>query len=155
VRDQPLYRFSSPRFVPFTIFGHIAALFSFVALAVWALQHMGEAGDIWFWLLFLAFAVVLTWVDLFKIAFEMRIEDQVLKWRCPLRSGDLRCDQILTIRNVLGSWPWPLVRIRPSDGPSVYVYAKRSVRDFVDGLLAENRGIEVDARSYRSWKAPG
>jgi hypothetical protein len=108
-----------------------------------------------FWLLFLSFGAAINWIDLFKIAFEMKVEGQVLKWRSPLGSGDVRCDQILTIRNVVGSFPWPLVRIRPSDGPSVYVYAKRSLRDFVDALLVENHRIEVDAKSYRSWRWMG
>jgi hypothetical protein len=155
VSEQPSYRFFSPKFVPFTILGHALILLGFVASAVWALLGEGGSGDSWFWLLFLPTGAGIIWVNLFKIAFELRIEDQLLRWRSPLWSGELRCDQILSVSNVLGSWPWPMVRIRPSDGPSVYINAKRPLRDFVDALLVENHSIEVDAKSYRSWRWMG
>jgi len=155
VSEQPLYRFFSPRFVPFTVLGHALILVGFVAAAVWSLLGEGGGADLWFWLLFLSSGAAIIWINLFKVAFELTIGDRLLRWRSPLWSGEMRCDQIRSVRNVLGSWPWPMVRIRPSDGSSVYINAKRSLRDFVDALVMENHGIEVDAKSYRSWRWMG
>lgn len=44
------------------------------------------------------------------------------------------------------------MRIGGAGGPSVFTYAKRDLRAFVVALLSERPGIDVDQRSYRSWR---
>lgn len=153
--EARIYRFFSPKFARITILGHALILVGFVSAPVSSLLREGGRDDLWFWLVFLSAGGALIWINLFKIACELTIGDRLLRWRSPLWSGEVRCDQILSVRNTLGSWPWPMVRIRASEGPSVYINAKRSLRDFVDAMLVENGGIEVDAKSYRSWRWMG
>jgi hypothetical protein len=129
-------------------------LFLFAAVAIWSLlQRTDPKADIaWFWVLFLLVYASITWINLFKTANELKIDGELLKWRSPFRSGEMPCRDVQSVRNIVPSWPWPVVRIGSSGGRNIYVLAKRSLQGFVDRLLVENHRIEVDAKSYQSWR---
>jgi hypothetical protein len=123
MRQSPTYRFSS--------------ISRWVAVVIHGL-----------WLVGLIVAWV--WWNLFLTAHELHVEGGIVRWIAPLRSGELPLPSIRSIRNVVPFWPWPLVRIGGSGGPSVFIYGTSELRPFVDALL-ERGGIDVDERSYRSW----
>lgn len=146
------YRFRA-RFPRLALFLQATGLISIVAFAIWSYATTGDAGQLKFWLWFpILVAGVFAWMAFFKLAYELRYQRGTLTWRSILRSGEARCEEIRSVRNVMRSWPWPLVRIRTSQGPSVYVNAKSSFRAFVDALSQDNPRIQVDLESYDSWR---
>ena len=150
--EATTYRFRAG-FSRLALFLEATGLISIVAFAVWSYTATGDAGQFMFWLWFpVLLAGVIAWVTLFKLAHELRYQRGTLMWRSILRSGQVRCEEIRSVRNVMRTWPWPLVRIRTSQGPSVYVNAKSSFRAFVDALSQEDPRIQVDPKSYGSWR---
>jgi len=99
-----------------------------------------------------ASGLFIAWVNLFRFAFELTSEDDVLSWRSPLNSGRVHLIQLRSVRNVVPAWPWPLVRFECANGPSLFTWGRRDLRAFVDQLLAKAPALDVDADSYSSWR---
>jgi hypothetical protein len=148
MRQSPTYRFSSmPGWVAVVI--HALGLVGLTVACVVAILSP-QPGDWVFAVLFVGWGFICWW-NLYLTANELDLEDGVVRWRAPLRSGELPVQSIRSIRNVVPSW-WPLVRIGGPGGPSVFTYGTSELRAFVLALLSEWAGIDVDQRSYRSWR---
>ena len=147
---SPTYRFSS---LPGWVAVLIHALWTVGLIVAGLVATFTRPSD------FLTFAfMVVVWalicsLNLFLTATEVRLEDGVVRWRAPLRSGELPLQSIRSIRNVVPSW-WPLVRIGGPGAPSVFTYGTSDLRAFVLALLLERADIDLDQRSYRSWHDP-
>jgi len=94
----------------------------------------------------------ITWVNVFRFAFELTLGDDVLTWRTPLKSGRVPLNQLRSVRNLVPTWPWPLVRLECANGPSLFTLGKRDLRAFVDQLVAKGLVLDIDAGSYSSWR---
>ena len=150
MRRPSTYRFFGPRWARVAIGAHAFALVGLVIAFIPTIRS--QEPDAWvFAFMFVGFGFI-CWSNLFLEAYEIRLEDGVVRWRAPLRSGALPLQSIRSIRNVVPSWPWPLVRIGGSGGPSVFIPGTKELRAFVDDLASERIGIDVDQRSYRSWR---
>lgn len=151
MRRSSTYRLFRPRWVRVAIGAHAVGLLGLMIGWIVAIRAP-RPGDIWvFAIVFLGYGFICWW-NLFLFAYELRLEDGVLRWRALLRSGELPLQHIRSIRNVVPSWPWPLVRIGGPGGPSVFTSGTSGLRAFVDALVSERAGIDVDDRSYRSWR---
>jgi hypothetical protein len=145
MRQSPTYRFSSAP-------GWVAVVIHALGFVV-VVPILTSQPPIWaFAFVFVVWGFI-CWTNLFLAASELRMEDGVVRWRAPLRSGELPVQSIRSVRNVFPSW-WPLVRIGGPGGPSVFTYGTSDLRAFVLALLSERPGIDVDQRSYRSWHDP-
>jgi hypothetical protein len=149
MRQSPTYRLFAPRWVAVVIGAHALGLVGLTVACVVAI--VTPQPGIWVFAILFGGYGLICWLNLFLTANELRLEDGVVRWRAPLRSGELPLQSIRSIRNVVPSWPWPVVRIGGPGGPSVFISGTSELRAFVDALLLERAGIEVDERSYRSW----
>lgn len=129
----------------------LVGLAFFLVFSLVAIAQMGMAG-LGFSLIWFPAATLIAWLNLYLIVFELRLEDGQFKWRAPLRSGEVLVKEVRSVRNVVPTWPWPIVRFQIADQLSVFIIGKRSLRAFVDRLAAANPGFQIDARSYATWR---
>jgi len=146
--ERPIvYRMYRARYAPFVIIFCAA----FLVVAVIGAVSAGNSG-FGFDILFFSCTALISWLNLYVSVYELRLEDGQLHWRAPLRSGAAPLNRVRSIRNVVPSWPWPIVRFEIEGQMGAFISGKRSLRAFVDRMAAESPDLYVDRRSYATWR---
>jgi hypothetical protein len=119
----------------------IFALFAVVAVVMLATTASDSGPPLPFLLLWIAIAIFNGYWFLFRIVYELELDDQILRWRTPLRRGSVALLDIAELRPFrLGS---NIEIIELDDGTRLRVFVRKGFRAFADELAAQRPGLPV------------
>jgi hypothetical protein len=123
------------------IIGTLGAL-SLMALFLIYTSSTGSTGPGWvFTAVWTAGLVYAGGVFLWRVVYELRLEDGVLTWKTPLRSGSVPVSAIIELRPLRSARNGELIRL--AGGPKLIVMMRRGFQAFVDDLSRQAPGLRV------------
>jgi hypothetical protein len=124
-RQSSLYWPGSAFAVPMALIVPILVLDIPTVLAlVWAAFWIGQA-----YFLFL------------RVAYELEFDGDTLRWRSPLRRGEVNLRGVLRVAS--GPGTLPLVTFSVADGSSIMVSVRRGLHDFTEVLVQQRPELSV------------
>lgn len=82
----------------------------------------------------------LAYLYLFRVVYELEFDGERLRWRAPLRSGDVALADLTRVRAIS---PGAVGFLHRASGPRMRVYVRKGFTDFTGALVAARPGLAV------------
>ena len=102
-----------------------------------------------FVVVFIALLAIFTWFmyrELFRKAYQLDLDSSQLRWRAPLRKGELQVVDLITLRPSRltgGIWVFEARK-----GPNVPVFVRKGFRQFVQEVQILRPDLEIEPNDF-------
>jgi hypothetical protein len=124
-------------------FYRVGAIVSFVGSVLVTFLIVSWPGvEGWFILVGISFFAWNAYMFLLRMSYEIEVDQGILFWKAPIRSGTVQLADVRAVRRSRLSWNVGVIQL--SSGRPISVLVRKGFRDFCEALAAQQPELQLD-----------